>query len=152
VSRWIASGTGFALLLVNLDQFKVVNGLAAARRGDWLLRQVAQVADALDPQAPAFRFSGDEFVVLLPIHDRHEAVRFGQRIRAAVSSLDLSASGEPDEPDDPAEWRLDCSIGIARWPGDAGTTEALLAAADKALVAAKRRGGASVVSATNMDW
>ena len=150
VAHRIAIGRGFTLLLVDMDALKVVNGLRSWKRGDWLLQQAGQAAGTLDPLAPVFRFSGDEFVVLLPTCDIREAIRFGQRIRAAVSSIDLSASGEPDEPDDPAVWRLDCSIGIARWPEDAATAGDLVATADRALYAVKRHGGRGVASTTDV--
>ncbi|HYO18927.1 MAG TPA: GGDEF domain-containing protein [Dermatophilaceae bacterium] len=150
ISRSIATGEAFTLLLVDLDALKVVNGFNSHRRGDWLLQRVGQATGALDPLATVFRFGGDEFVVLLPTSDIREATQFGQRIRAAVSSIDLLESGEPVEPDDPAPWCLDCSIGIARWPEDAGTAGDLVAAADRALYVAKRDGGGRVATTTDV--
>jgi diguanylate cyclase (GGDEF)-like protein len=150
MSRRIAVGTGFTLLLVDLDALKVVNGSSSYRRGDWLLQRVGQTIGALDPLATVFRFGGDEFVVLLSTNDIREGTKFGQRIRAAVSSVDLLESGEPVEPDDPDHWRLDCSISIARWPDDAGTAGDLVVAADRALYVAKRDGGGRVATTTDV--
>jgi len=150
VADRIAGGEEFALLLVDMDRFKVVNGVHSHMRADWLLRQVGQAVAALDPLAPVFRVGGDEFVVLLPIGDIREATLFAQRIRAVVSSIDLLASGEPEERDDPAAWRLDCSIDIARWPEDAGTADGLERAADMAVYLVKRAGGAGVKAATHV--
>ena len=80
--------------------------------------------------------------MLLPTDDLREATQFGQRIRAAVSSIDLLESGEPVEPDDPDPWHVDCSIGIARWPEVPGAAGDLIAAANRALYVAKSAMGA----------
>ena len=123
-----------ALLLLDLDHFKLVNDVWGHQRGDEVLvelaaRVSAQVRD-VDTLA---RYGGEEFVVVLPETDRHGAVQAAERIRAAVRRRPF---GEPGEP--PLE--VTVSIGVAVFPEHGTSSSALLRRADEALYAAKRAG------------
>jgi diguanylate cyclase len=123
----------FALLVIDLDRFKLINDSLGHRAGDDLLREVAQrlktVVRAVDTTA---RLGGDEFVILVdgPV-TRAEAVEVGKRaieaMQPAMRLLGIDVHISP-------------SIGIAFYPHDGITVDALLARADAAMYSAKERG------------
>lgn len=123
-----------AVLLVDVDQFKRVNDEYGHVAGDDVLRQVAERIRGVAEASGALvgRWGGEEFVVLLPAIASDGDLRgVATRIVEAVSRDGFLAG----------EWRLPvtASIGGARLEGD-GDAESLVAAADRALYAAKRRG------------
>lgn len=70
-----------------MQSFKEINDQDGLQAGDECLRAVAEsVRDSLPPEATAFRYGGDEFVVLLPGHDLASARESIEGIRAAVAS------------------------------------------------------------------
>jgi len=116
----------FALLLMDLDDFKSINDRLGHVTGN---RALVRVAEAMSASCRAVdtpgRFGGDEFAMILPETDATEALAVAGRIRDR-----LSASGEM-----PA---LSLSIGIAEYPRDGATSEALLDRADRDLYRMKR--------------
>jgi len=127
------NGHLFALLMVDLDRFKLINDSLGHRAGDELLQETARrltgVARAIDTIA---RSGGDEFVMILhPIDAREDAELLAQRVIEAlkptirIAGVDIHTSP---------------SIGIAFYPADATTTETLIARADAAMYSAKQRG------------
>lgn len=124
------SGDGLALLYLDLDGFKAANDRCGHEAGDHLLCEVARRLQAgLRHGDLVARVGGDEFVTLLPCSDAGAARTLAEALRARLHPpFDL--------PDGPI--RLDCSIGIACYPADAGEPAALLAHADRAMYAAKR--------------
>jgi diguanylate cyclase (GGDEF)-like protein len=79
-------GTAVALILLNLDRFKVVNDSLGHAAGDELLRGIAgRIREVLQSGALAARLGGDEFGVLLErVHDPGAAVRTGDRLQRAL--------------------------------------------------------------------
>jgi diguanylate cyclase len=123
----------FAVLVIDLDRFKLINDSLGHRAGDELLREVARrlksVVRAVDTTA---RLGGDEFVVLVdgPV-TRAEALEVGGRvIKALEPSMQLVGIEVHTSP----------SIGVAFYPRDGGTVDTLLARADAAMYSAKERG------------
>ena len=133
---------GFALLLLDLDRFKLVNHAYGHEAGDLLLRQVAdrirmtsRATDAVLPATrgnAAARLGGDEFVVVCEEVDASSAVALGRRLQAAIR-LPLTVGG--------VRHVLSASIGIALGHTDPDT---LLGNADAAVYRAKAGGGARV--------
>ncbi|MBV8404206.1 MAG: EAL domain-containing protein [Gammaproteobacteria bacterium] len=126
-------GHEFALLVVDLDRFKLINDSLGHRAGDDLLREVAQrLRSAVRAVDTTARLGGDEFVILVdgPV-TRAEAVAIGNRasevMRPAMRLLGIDVHISP-------------SIGIAFYPGDGASVDALLARADAAMYSAKERG------------
>jgi len=81
-------GTAAALILLNLDRFKVVNDSLGHGAGDELLRGIAaRIREALQPGSMAARLGGDEFGVLLErVHDPGAALRTGDRLQRALQA------------------------------------------------------------------
>jgi diguanylate cyclase (GGDEF)-like protein len=84
------------------------------------------------------RYGGEEFAVLLPETPKSEGAGAAERIRVAVEQQ-INASGRWTQ-------RVTVSVGVATWPENGKTPEALLVAADQALYAAKREGRNKVVT------
>lgn len=126
-------GGALAVMFLDLDRFKHINDSLGHDQGDQLLRVVAQrLRDCLRARDVLARLGGDEFVVLLPrLRERNGAVAAAQKI---VQSLSLPIALEPHEV------TVSASLGLAYFPGDGDTVEALLRHADTAMYAAKDAG------------
>src|SRR5579863_9098782 len=129
----------FAVLVLDLDRFKVVNDSLGHRAGDDLLREVAQrlkgVVRAVDTTA---RLGGDEFVIVFDgPATQGEALEMGARLlkvmEAPIRLLGIDVHISP-------------SIGIAFYPRDGTSIDTLLARADAAMYHAKERGRNNVQS------
>jgi len=126
-------GQSFALLLCDLDRFKLINDSLGHRAGDQLLQEIARrlaaVVREIDTVA---RRGSDEFVLVLnPVGDRTEAVAVARRVIDAMQPpVDIAGISIHASP----------SIGIVLCPSDAETLETIFARADAALYAAKQRG------------
>lgn len=121
-----------ALLLLDLNQFKVINDSLGHPVGDALLKAVAQrLRAAMRETDTVARLGGDEFVVLLPrIARTEEAAHVAQKILAALSDPFAIQT---------RELHVGASIGIALYPQDGGDDE-LLKSADLAMYHAKQEG------------
>jgi diguanylate cyclase (GGDEF)-like protein len=127
------------VLMVDIDHFKRVNDRYGHDAGDEVLRAVAMAIGGAvrDGDVPA-RFGGEEFAVLLRNPSERVAMEVGERIRAAVGSLDLRTMGVPP---------VSVSVGVAiEHDPDAPIAE-VVADADRALYRAKRGGRDRVVAA-----
>lgn len=123
----------FAVLVIDLDRFKLINDSLGHRAGDELLREVAQrLKSAVRAVDTTARVGGDEFVVLLDGPLTHaEAVEIGTRaIKVMEPSLRLLG----------IDVHISASIGIAFYPRDGASVDTLLARADAAMYSAKERG------------
>jgi diguanylate cyclase (GGDEF)-like protein len=127
----------FAVLVCDLDRFKLINDSLGHRAGDELLQEVARrlvgVVRTIDTVA---RFGGDEFVLLAsPIAENDDATRLAARaIEALQPPVRVAGIDVHTTP----------SIGIAIYPADGGSIEALLAHADAAMYFAKQQGRGNV--------
>ena len=124
-----------ALLMIDLDHFKQLNDTRGHPFGDDCLRVVAAGLKGAMRTASdeAFRYGGEEFVVLLPETDRAGALVTATRLLQRVRELVIL--------DGDAEVRLTCSIGVAAHrPSDGGDPALLLRQADDALYRAKSEG------------
>jgi diguanylate cyclase (GGDEF)-like protein len=121
-----------AVCFLDLDDFKDVNDTYGHHAGDDLLCVVAlRLVECVRPADTVARFGGDEFAILLEDTDLEAAVGVVQRIHRAVSA--------PIRLTD-AEVIVHASVGIAPSVDRHPTPEVLLAEADAAMYAAKRRG------------
>ena len=124
-------GQSFALAICDVDRFKAYNDRLGHIAGDQALRTIAAtVRMQLRAGDAAYRYGGEELVLILRDTDAREALAAAERVRAAVESAALH------HPDDP-RGVVTVSIGVATGKGDAPE---LLARADRALYDAKHGG------------
>ena len=124
---------GFALLLIDLDDFKPVNDLHGHAAGDAVLRIVA---DRLTTQARSHdtvaRFGGDEFVLICPdLCDQQSTSDLCERLLRALNEPVVLET---------AHVHVGASIGIAFYPDDSTEPKDLIHAADHAMYSAKKAG------------
>jgi diguanylate cyclase (GGDEF)-like protein len=127
-----------SLLLIDIDAFKAYNDNLGHPQGDDCLRRVAAfLAEGVHRAGDLVaRYGGEEFAVLLGGTAVADAAAVAGRLRAGVEALALP------HPASPAGAVVTVSVGVAGWiPGiDGGSAGELVAAADRALYAAKRSG------------
>jgi len=132
LSKAGARDKNLALLLLDLDRFREINDALGFAQGDLLLKDVgARIREAVGADGLAARMRGDEFAVLLEVHDADQAVAAARRILAALEdpfvlrdiTLDVSAA-----------------IGIALAPQHGSDTTSLIRHVDVAMRQAKKLG------------
>ncbi len=127
-------GRDTAIMMIDLDDFKMVNDGFGHATGDRVLKEAAaSITDSLQPADSAFRIGGDEFIVLLPSSSTAAAAtvasmierEFTDRCRSVVTGADLPVG---------------MSIGITQIRSGTETATELLRVADEALYQAKLLG------------
>ncbi len=160
LARSRRKGTEFAVLFIDLDNFKLINDTIGHQAGDAVLRELASslsllirtddmlglyhdeevdssatISIELVNDAVLSRLGGDEFIVLLPdTRDRFAAGTVARRILAHFEQA-ISVDGH--------EVFVTASIGIATYPEDGLTSEILIRNADTAMYHAKQQGKAA---------
>lgn len=130
----------FSVLMIDVDHFKRYNDEYGHPAGDEVLQRVAQVlTGALREVDRVGRYGGEEFLALLPETARAQAAEAAERIRERLQAEAFLPAGEPVP--------VTLSIGVAEFPQDGETPEAVVATADAALYRAKREGRDRVVAA-----
>lgn len=131
-----------ALLIIDMDNFKLVNDTHGHIAGDAVLRAVADsLVHELRQYDAIGRFGGEEFVAVLCGVDELTAVGISERVRQQIQLLQVAAPVQGQPP----MTGLSASIGISCYPEHGAELEDLLHAADSALYAAKRAGRNRVV-------
>jgi diguanylate cyclase (GGDEF)-like protein len=124
----------FAVLFLDLDNFKQVNDEFGHLVGNDVLREAARrIADCMRGGDHIARFGGDEFVAIV------EGVTASQEVEALISRIQMTLATPIAVPD--GEVTLSLSAGFALASLSTGSPEELLAAADRAMYAAKRTAG-----------
>ncbi|MBN1528050.1 MAG: diguanylate cyclase [Thermoleophilaceae bacterium] len=130
LSRARRTDRPLSLLVVDLDHFKLVNDRLGHPGGDAVLKsfgaQMRRLTRGVDVPA---RLGGEEFAVLLPEAEKHDAFLVAERLRRAAKAAFA---------DGPAP--LTVSVGVACHPDDGDGADDLLRAGDQALYAAKQLG------------
>ncbi|MEP6638444.1 MAG: diguanylate cyclase, partial [Chloroflexota bacterium] len=130
----VATGGGghpFAVLMLDLDGFKAFNDACGHPAGDAFLVGVAGAMGRATREGDRlYRYGGDEFVTILAGADRAVAHEVAERIRRGVAEVS-NASGGPS---------VAVSVGVACFPEDGRTKDALVEMADRALYLAKPEG------------
>jgi len=141
-NHWQKTGQGFALILLDLDDFKQINDRFGHSVGDVVLQSVTKLLwEALREEDGIFRYGGEEFAVLLKgVIDTKMVIIIAERLRAALDR-ELTINNL-------VTVKLSASLGVALHPlGGAGSPRMLLDAADDAAYQAKRSGKNRVVIA-----
>ena len=129
ISRARRSASALSVILIDVDQVDQINETFGRTVGDQLLRDIAtQLKQGLRSSDILFRYGGDEFAVILPDTNVSTAYLAGERLRAAISTVQIQGQA------------ITASVGIA--DHSAGrSTEELIARAEIALFRAKESGG-----------
>jgi len=127
-------GYEFSLLFLDLDHFKRVNDQYGHLTGSQLLEQFGQVLrDNLRLVDAAFRYGGDEFAILLPQTSKDGALFVTRRLMAALRDKHWL-------PGTTSQLSLRASVGIACYPADATTPQAIVHRADEMMYQVKQAG------------
>jgi len=131
VSRARRTGNPFQVIMLDLDDFKLVNDMFGHKLGDRMLREVAGLVHAqLREYDFLARYAGDEFVAIVNDATVVQVEELRERIERAVSdfSIDVRAQGRA---------RVGISVGSSVYGIDGETLDQLLVAADQAMYRAK---------------
>ncbi|RKZ02787.1 MAG: hypothetical protein DRQ04_03330 [Candidatus Hydrothermota bacterium] len=133
IKRSSRYGRPFCLLLMDLDNFKLINDSFGHLKGDKVLAEFARLLkESVRETDIACRYGGDEFALILPETDRKSSLKVAKKIMEALKKTYFG---------DDMPLRLSISIGISSYPEDGSTPEELFNASDHALYFAKREGG-----------
>jgi len=125
------SGRPFAVIMMDLDRFKLVNDQHGHLEGDRVLRLVAKLlSDQLRQSSVLARYGGDEFSLLLPDTTEEQARYAAERLRKSIEKEPLLASHH-----------VTASFGIAVYPQDGATHKQILQVADTGMYLAKHEQG-----------
>lgn len=137
-----------AIIMIDIDHFKLFNDTLGHPAGDDCLRQIAEAFAQFvsGPNVFCARFGGEEFTVVLRKTPQLEVARMAQSLQRAIVELDIRHPGRNDGVD-----VVTISLGISH-RGQNDSLQDVLARADVALYAAKRRGrNQFVISDDRMD-
>ncbi len=136
LGRLLGEGEPFAILMLDLDDFKAYNDAHGHPAGDALLHRVATtMTGAVRSHDRVYRYGGDEFAILLPDTGMAGARETASRLRAAVAGL------APVDPGGPAPGStVTVSVGVSCYPEHGDDKDGLVEAADRALYLAKPPG------------
>ena len=137
VSRAIRHQRALSLVVFDVDDFKGINDVYGHPAGDAILRQLAALISGFIRREALFaRVGGDEFVLVCPEVNVTGARVMAERLRSSIE-VHPFAYGE-------RQIHVTCSFGAAQLTPEVHTPQALYAAADARLYAAKQRGRNSV--------
>lgn len=126
-------GTELMLVMMDMDHFKMVNDRYGHPCGDQVLKRITQVVQRSIRDVDVFgRYGGEEFMLVLPGLDATHGLTTLERVREAVSSVELHS--------DQGSFRVSCSMGAALQGPHHCQLERLVAEADQALYLAKQKG------------
>ncbi|HEX5802269.1 MAG TPA: GGDEF domain-containing phosphodiesterase [Azospira sp.] len=145
IGRAARHGYPFGMLLIDLDNFKVINDSHGHPVGDKYLQHFARVVqEALRAGDVLARYGGDEFVAILPEAGLNDVAVVAERVRAAIESMQIDLDGG-------IRLRGTGSIGLAVYPDHADNAKELFLFADNMMYKAKAGGKDRVAVPTADD-
>ncbi|MBI3811303.1 MAG: GGDEF domain-containing protein [Nitrospirae bacterium] len=129
------------VLMMDIDGLKAINEKHGHLAGSYLIKNVAaDLRDRLGPIGEVGRYGGDEFIAFVPGLETEEILGHLETLRSVIEKRRFSFKGKPV--------KVTLSVGLATFPWDGHSVEALVAAADTALFSAKQQGKNRVVTYT----
>ena len=123
----------FTLAMTDLDGLKTVNDTHGHLAGRMVVREMGVIIrQVLRRDDLAALYGGDETVLLIESATLEKACEFAEQLRAAIAAREFEHAGHT--------FHVTISQGLAEWPRHGAMTEELIAAADRALYAAKEAG------------
>jgi two-component system cell cycle response regulator len=133
-----------SLLMLDIDDFKLVNDRHGHLAGDHLLKDIAEtLAKSVRDIDFIARFGGDEFAIILPYTQKESAAAVAERIRCEIANGQVGKN-------DPALLPVSVSIGVADYVPGVDTVQDMIQKADNALYTAKFNGKNRVCSTADM--
>ncbi len=133
LARSAAEGEACALIMFDLDHFKVINDSYGHDIGDWVLKQVARTCEGLCRRIDQFgRLGGEEFAILLRGIDLQSATRLAEDCRVRLTQIDSRESGHA--------FVVTASFGVTATSLSGYNLTKLLSHADQMLYSSKRAG------------
>lgn len=137
--RAIANNDYLSLILIDIDNFKLVNDTFGHMAGDVVLREVARrMESAVLQRDSLYRYGGEEFAVIVPREPKSEVRKLAEAMRVSIAEMPIHI--EKDLLGKAIELPVTASFGIANIPSDAVEPDTLIQRADKALYVAKASG------------
>ena len=126
-------GRSFCCMMLDLDNFKLINDSFGHPVGDQVLQEFAARCKSSVREIDLIgRYGGEEFVILLPETDSQTAMQVAERLRASIEEAPIKVSSQ--------ELNVTVSIGISRKDENTLELETLIARADQAMYIAKHKG------------
>jgi diguanylate cyclase (GGDEF)-like protein len=142
IARSVRYQRPLAFIMLDVDHFKNFNDTHGHQLGDEILAEFGHsLADALRESDTAYRYGGEEFCILLRETDQTAAAAAAERLRVRIEVRFAASNGSR---------AVTASLGVAALPDDASDAASLIAAADRALYAAKSAGRNCVVQASSL--
>ena len=129
IERTRRTGSGFSLVMLDIDRFKSINDRFGHNAGDLVLKSMAEmIKNRIRKIDTLARWGGEEFVLLLPDTPVENAARLAEELRESLSRMDIQGVG-----------RVTASFGVAGYcPGD--SVDSLVNKADNMMYEAKAAG------------
>jgi diguanylate cyclase (GGDEF)-like protein len=139
IARSVRYASPLAAFMLDIDLFKKVNDTYGHKAGDLVLKKLAGIIlEALREVDIAGRIGGEEFAILLPETDGHQALEVAERLRQLAENASIQLeNGLP--------LKFTVSIGIATLVGKEMNIDTLLNQADQAMYQAKNSGRNKVI-------
>ena len=129
----LKSGSPFSVMVIDIDDFKIVNDRCGHIVGDEVLKKIAiSIKENTRDDDLCFRYGGDEFVVILPNTTKEQAAYAGKRMQSKLPLKNLLG-------EDPTDLNISLSVGIAQWEPRM-SAEDITEWADRAMYASKTTG------------
>lgn len=145
VVRAVRTRRPLSVVMLDLDDFKLVNDTFGHVFGDRVLVHVAElVKTTLRGSDVAARYGGDEFALVLPETSHEDAMRVAERILEVLAATPYVAEGR-------SPIVISASVGVASHPEDGRSATDLIAMADTGLYSAKDKGGNRALAAVPVE-
>lgn len=122
--------TVYSVIFIDIDNFREYNNKYGHQIGDMILKRAGlSIKQSVRENDLAYRYGGEEFVLILPDSNKEEAFKVAERIRESIIKQDLSPYPS-----------ISISLGISNYPEDGQNISDIINAGDMALLAAKASG------------